>query len=301
MQTERHRGVSVRRKDHRITILLVLLSTLAAGPAVAGPPAAGRPPAGERSLIFGFLPIQSTQRLTARFGPFVDYLAARLGVPVRMETAPDYAEFVRRTGRERRYDILFTAPHFYWLAQREAGYRVIVRVAAPTMRAIIVVPVDSDIRDLQDLRGRTLATVDPLALGTVLVRDWLTAHGLDPDHDVVLVPTPTHNASLLSAYKGATDAAALMIPPFRHARAEVREGMRILARTDGVPHMPIAVAQRLPPDRVAALRDILLAMDEDPEGRALLARMRWPGFVAADPAEYEVLAPIAEQVRRELE
>jgi len=250
----------------------------------------------EQPLVFGFLPIQSTPKLMARFSPLVEYLSTKLGRPVRLETAPDYAEFLRRSNEERRYDILFTAPHFYYLAQREAGYRVIVRVAAPSMRAIIVVPKDSDIHTLQDLRGHTLATVDPLALGTALVRETLRAAGIDPEHDLTLRPTPTHDASLLSAYKHITDAASLMIPPFNHARPEIRAQMRIIARTAGTPHMPISVAARLPAAQVKAIESALLDLNSGPAGRALLRHLGWPGFARAAPAEYDALRPVAEQV-----
>jgi len=124
----------------------------------------------QEPLVFGFLPILSTQKLVARFGPLADYLSEQLGRPVRLKTAPNYAEFLKRTNEEKRYDLLFTAPHFYYLAQREAGYRVIVRVAAPEMHAIVVVPKDSGYTSLQDLCHKQLSTVDPLSLATVLVR-----------------------------------------------------------------------------------------------------------------------------------
>ena len=68
--------------------------------------------AAEEPLVFGFLPVVSPEWLVARFEPLVDHLSKALGVPVRMETAPEFAVFVRRTNEERRFDFLFTAPHF---------------------------------------------------------------------------------------------------------------------------------------------------------------------------------------------
>ncbi len=70
----------------------------------------------EARLVLGLLPILSPERLMRRFGPLADYLSGALGVPVVLETAPDYRQFVKRTAGERRYDLLFTAPHFYYLA-----------------------------------------------------------------------------------------------------------------------------------------------------------------------------------------
>jgi phosphonate transport system substrate-binding protein len=252
----------------------------------------------DHTLIFGFLPILSTEKLVARFGPLVDYLSEKLGQPVRLETAPDYTEFMHRTNREKRYDILFTAPHFYYLAQRKAGYRVIVRVDAPSMHAVIVTPKSSGIKTLADLRGHRISTPDPTALGTVLIRHTLQEAGLDPDKDVTLVATPSHNASLLSAYKGITDAAGLMVPPYKRAAPEVRASMLILATTQGTPHMPISVAPTLSKEQVRIVEEALLGLRQSKEGRALLKHLSWPGFAKATPQEYDAIGWAVQQLQK---
>jgi phosphonate transport system substrate-binding protein len=252
----------------------------------------------DNTLIFGFLPILSTEKLVARFGPLVDYLSAKLGQPIRLETAPDYTEFMHRTNREKRYDLLFTAPHFYYLAQRKSGYRVIVRVDAPSMHAVIVAPKASSIKTLADLRGHRISTPDQLALGTVLIRHTLQKAGLDPDKDVTLVATPSHNASLLSAYKGITDAAGLMVPPYKLAAPKVRESMQILAQTQGTPHMPISVAPTLSMEQVRIVEEALLSLNQSKEGRALLKHLSWPGFAKSTPQEYDAIGWAVEQLKK---
>ncbi|WP_455205692.1 phosphate/phosphite/phosphonate ABC transporter substrate-binding protein [Kaarinaea lacus] len=250
----------------------------------------------EDALVFGFLPILSSQKLVARFGPLTDYLAKQLGRPVHLETAANYEEFVLRT-KKRRYDILFTAPHFYYIAQRQSGYRVLVRVDAPTMAAIIVARVDSDIKTLEDLRGKKLSTVDSLALGTALVKAHLSANNIDPDKDLTLVATPTHNASLLSAYKRVTDAASLMLPPYKRAKPEIRNSMKIIAQTAGTPHMPISVSPSVLPQEAAIIERALLDLKTSDEGKALLRHLSWPGFAKVDPSEYDQLEWAAKQIK----
>lgn len=242
---------------------------------------------GSGSLVFGFLPILSTQKLVERFGPLTDYLGKRLGRPVRFETAPGYAEFVRRTNIERRYDMLFTAPHFYYTAQRQAGYKAIVRVDAPQMKAIIVAPKTGGIKALADLQSRSISVPDPLSLGVLLIKNHLANAGLDPDRQVKIVTTPTHNAALLSAHKRITDAAGLMVPPFLRAEPRVRDSMRIIATTRGTPHMPISVASRVQEIDKARIRQILASLKQDEEGKRILKHMSWPGFVVTTPSEYD--------------
>lgn len=243
-------------------------------------------------LTFGFLPILSPERLVKRFAPLSDYLSRETGIEIRMVTAPDFLTFVHRTQDEQRYDILFTAPHLYYLARAKRGYHAIVRVDRPGMQAVIVAPHRSNIYSVQDLRSKRLATTDPLALATALVREHLGAAGIDPDRDLTLVATPSHNASLLSTYRGVTDAAALILPLFRRANPEIRESMRIVATTRMVPHMPIAVAPWIDPAITKRIAKALIELDESEDGRALLSHLDWPGFVTAQEDEYASLEGI---------
>jgi phosphonate transport system substrate-binding protein len=258
------------------------------------------PPAAERqTLVFGFLPILSTERLVTRFSPLVDYLSQRSRLDIRMETAPDFPEFIRRTQRDRRYDILFTAPHLFYLAEHDRGYRALARVDRPGMKAVVVVPAVSNIHTLPDLRGRALATTGPLALSTLLTRDLLIRAGLDPDKDLRLVSTPSHIAALLSSQQGTTDASAVMLPVFRHARPQIRDTMRIVAETSMAPHIPIGVAPWVPDTVSRQLQAILMDMHNDPEGRAVLKHLDWPSFTTVDDHEYDSVRWLAEQIKVE--
>jgi phosphonate transport system substrate-binding protein len=257
----------------------------------------GDPPAGHQTLIFGFLPILSAERLVTRFAPLVDYLSQRSHRDIRMETAPDFAEFIRRTQHGRRYDILFTAPHFFYLAEHDRGYRGLVRVDRPGMKAVVVVPAGSSINSLQDLRGRALATTGPMALSTLLIRDLLTRAGLDPDKDLRLVPTPSHIAALLSSQQGTTDASAVMLPVFRHARPDIRDSMRVVAESGMAPHIPLGVAPWVGEDVGRQLQAILIDMPNVPEGREVLKHLEWPGFVPVGAHEYDSVRWLAEQIK----
>lgn len=241
-----------------------------------------------RSRLFGFLPVVSTEQLVRRFEPLVDYLAGEMEVPIEFETAPTYTDFVRRTHKEQRYDYLFTAPHFYFLAQRRAGYRVVARVDGELLRSAIVVRRDSGISDLRQLCGGTVATPSRMALITVLIRERLIEAGCKIGEDTTLVPTPSHNASLMSVYRRATDAAGLGTVPFGRADAEIREALLVVAETAGTPNMPFSVAPWVSDDEASRFANALMKLNEDGEGSALLEHLGWPGFARAEPEDYDV-------------
>lgn len=237
-------------------------------------------------LTFGVLPFVSARQLVVRFAPLAHYLTVSLATEVRLETAPSFIEFARRTREEQRYDILFTAPHFYPPASK-AGYRLVARVDSSGMRALIVVPEKSAIKSIKDLPGKRMATLDAKSLASLLVKKHLLENAIDPDNDLTIVYTPTHNASLLSAYHGVTDAAALMQPPFEAASVKVRESMRIIAKTQSAPHIPISVSKKISESCVAEIQSVLLNMASTVKGQKVLEHNRFAGFSEAREEAYE--------------
>jgi len=250
----------------------------------------------DRTRVFGFLPIVSTETLARRFEPLLDYLAGEIGVPIVFETAPDYPEFIRRTHEDERYDYIFTAPHFYVLAQNRAGYRVVVKVDGGPLRSVIVVRQDSDISEPGDLCGRTIATPDRLALVTVLVRERLIEAGCETEGNTTLVPTPSHNASLMSVYRRASDAAGLGTVPLARADAGVRTELRIVAENKGTPNMPFAVAPWISDEEAAGFAEALIDLKADEDGPELLEHLGWTGFARADPEEYDIFVDFPRDV-----
>lgn len=237
-------------------------------------------------LTFGILPFISAEQLVDRFTPFAQYLHKHLQVPVRIETAPNFLAFARRTREQQRYDILFTAPHLYPQANK-VGYRLIAGVDSPGMRGIIVVPKKSNIHALADLKGKRLASVQPMSLASLLIKKHLNDHGLKPNVDITLVITPTHDASLLSSYHGVTDASSLMRPPYEAASQTLRDSMRIIAETEAAPHIPISVSPRISTDCEDEITALLLKMDSIAEGKAVLKHNRFAGFKHANVKDYQ--------------
>ena len=96
---------------HRITVAFVLVVCWCSCCALAkGQDAADSVTYNNEYLVFGFLPMQSPVTLFKRFAPLRDYLSIQIQREIRMESAKSFEEFSRRTA-QRRYDIVFTAPH----------------------------------------------------------------------------------------------------------------------------------------------------------------------------------------------
>src|SRR6266567_7894650 len=110
-----------------------------------------------------FTPSRDPTALQESADAFVAVLARLSGVPVRAQVASDYAGVIEAL-RSRRVDLAFVHPVGYVLANREAGCQILVRdvwQGKTAYTARFYVRKDRGIQRVADLRGKTVAFVDP--------------------------------------------------------------------------------------------------------------------------------------------
>jgi phosphonate transport system substrate-binding protein len=243
------------------------------------------------------LPAFSAEKLVATLEPLVDYLSEAVGTPLRMETARDFAEFLHRTHEEKRYAFLFTAPHLYLIAQEQVGYRALARVNGPPLRTVVVALRDGPIMEIAQLKGRAVASPDPLALISVQGLAMLRRAGMEPGRDLQIVTTPTMDASLQALLRERVDA-ALLIEPFLEDRThpEVRNRLRVVGASDGVPNMPFSAAPWVDPALAEKIVAALLALPDTQAGSVILKKLSWQGFVVATPDDYRAALPLLSEI-----
>jgi phosphonate transport system substrate-binding protein len=176
-------------------------------------------------------------------------------------------------------------------------------------RAEIIVPVESSIQSLEDLRGRVIAFDDPdSTTGHLLPRAMLVARGLrlevlnrsvDPvdPAKVGAVFTMSDKASILSLFEGRV-AAAATDPLYIQKIEEERPGsVRSIAHSITVPRHVVMRSVTLPEHKAARVAEILTAMHESPEGRDVLAVSKTGRFDAFPDGIEATFAPLFEQLR----
>lgn len=233
---------------------------------------------------------QRTIALTAQYwNPILTYVSAKSGVPLELKLAKN-AKDGNAVAEAGGYDFQYTN-HFFTPERDRLGWKVIARPAGPGIRSQIVVPVDSPIQSLQELKGKEVAFVTP---------DGFTGYWLPMDAllrakvNVKVVFTGNQEAS--SAQLRINKVAAAGVNSSVMARYGRRESFeyRALWTSDIYQDLCIMANPRVPADKVAAVRAALVAMSKDAEGRQvlqagadLLKSNGELGFVAADDREYD--------------
>lgn len=258
------------------TVLFIALSLILPIPSTAQPVSnEGKP------LILGVLPFRSPVALLKRFSPLRDYLQQKLGVPVIMETASNFDEFVIRTDA-RRYDFVLTAPHFTLLALDSGKYDVQATYIKP-LAAGISVRRDSNIRYLSQLEGKIISTPPEIAIITIAGKSYLKNH---LKSQAQYIKYESHNASLDAMLAGNSVAAIASLNPTRqYIQRDIP--LRIIATTPPLPGMGLLAAKDLNSDLIVKYKNALINMKTDPDGKTALKKMGYSGYRATSKQEFE--------------
>ena len=269
-------------------------ATLAAAALVLGAgPAAGA----QSSLHLVLTPSQKPTDLLATGEEFGRALGTLAGIPVRVTVASDYAAVIEAL-RNRTADLAFVHPGGYVLASREAKARIVAKnlwhgKASFTSR--IYVRRESGITTLEQLRGKTIAFVDPASSsGYIYPMVLLIKRGLVTNRDPKtffreVVFSGAHDASMRALLNGHVDA----IASFDMAREQYlkepaeRDRLIVVAETEPIPEAGIAARDGLDPAVVTRVRAALLQI-RGPAHADLLKRLYdIDGFEPAEDREYD--------------
>ena len=259
--------------------------------------AATTPATARESLHLVLTPSQKPTDLLAAGGEFGRVLGRLVGTPVRVTVASDYAAVIEAL-RNRTADLAFVHPVGYVLASREAKATIVAKNlwhGKSTFTARIYVRTDGGVRTLEDLRGRTIAFVDPASSsGYTYPMVLLIQRGLVRNRDPKtffreVVFAGSHDAAMRALLNGHVDA----IASFDLAREQYlkdpaeRERITFVAETAPIPEAGIAARDGLDPETFARVRAALVSI-RGPAHAGLLKRLYdIDGFEPAEDREYD--------------
>jgi phosphonate transport system substrate-binding protein len=220
-----------------------------------------------REVRFGMISVENERDAIARLQGLQTYMARELRAPFRVFRGSDYAAVVEAM-RAGHSEIAYLGPASYGLARRVMGERI-----APIFRYIdnegmegyysaMIVKADSSIRQLADMRGKTLGFSDPNSTSGFQVPGWfLRRQGMDPATFFSRTGfTGSHEQGVMAVINGTFDAAVLAYSNERRNTFQrmVEKGMipvRVIWTSPLIPNSPIVMRMDLP----VALREEAVA------------------------------------------
>lgn len=207
--------------------------------------------AADDGLRFGVFPSLAARVIVEGYQPLANGLAGSIGQPVNLESTPDFITFHKRT-MAGEYDLVLTAPHLAWLAWKEGEYRPLLSYTEP-VRGLLIVRADSPYRQLADLRGKTIAMPDPLAIVFIRMKKIIEKEGLVLGRELTVIETGSHTNAATHVNERQADAAVLGRQAFQRLPPELRDNMRVIAETPAIPGQIFLVHARIAPARQRAI------------------------------------------------
>ncbi|MEZ4607285.1 MAG: phosphate/phosphite/phosphonate ABC transporter substrate-binding protein [Deinococcales bacterium] len=133
----------------------------------------------EEGYIVSVVPQFPQLVLVEQWQPLLDELSQRLGVKFELETPENIPKF-EIDFLEGHPDFAFVNPYHVVMAYESQGYIPLISDGSRELNGILVVNANSDIDELSDLEGQTIAFPSPNAFGASLyMRALLAQEGLN--------------------------------------------------------------------------------------------------------------------------
>jgi phosphonate transport system substrate-binding protein len=290
------------------SVLLVSVSIACAvglAPKVASKPnsASARPGASETTspaqwpmkLVLGMVPTEGSSDVITRFKPLADHLERVLGIPVESKSSSDYAGMITAMAG-KHVDLVYMGPKAYIeAADRASAQAIAMEIAVdgqPGYRGVILAKKDSGFKTISDIKGKTMAFVDPNSTSGYLVPLMHFTRDLNTDpktffRDVRFAGS--HQAALLAVKNGGVDAGAtndLDMGRIVASGQVTADEFVVLWKSELIPGSPMVVRKDLPESLKAAIVGALVSITDDPETVKAIGN---GGYTYANDASYDVM------------
>ncbi len=246
-----------------------------------------------KPFYFAVSAMTSPARTLAHFSELETYLAVKLHRPVHLKQRRTYAE-INELLAQSRIQMAFTCTGGYIAGRRDFGLEILV---VPIVngnsfyRSYIVVRKDSKANSLAELHGRVFAYADPLSLsGYIYPAARIRQLGYRQKEFFRRVFfTESHDKSIEAVATGIADGAAvdsLIFDALRKAAEPNANKLKVIERSEKFGMPPVVVAPTIDRELRYKLLKVMLNMNKNAAGRAVLKKLCMDRFILPDPALY---------------
>jgi len=243
------------------------------------------------TLRFAVHPLHNPKKLSEAYQPLVDHLNRQMPeMRFELEASRDYQAYEEKF-RARAPHVLLPNP-WHSLEAMKTGYHVIAMAGdAEDFKGIFIVRRDSLIKEPADLNGKVVSYPSHTALAACIMPQYfLHQQGIDVNRDIQNAYVGSQESSIMNAYLGKSAAGVTWPPPWRLFQkdhpAEAAQ-LKVIWETSSLLNNSVMVRDDVAPAVSRKLQQILLDLDNTPEGKAILDGMSTTRFHAADDASYQ--------------
>ncbi len=256
-----------------------------------------------RTLRIGLIPEHNLFDQMQRYEPLASYISKKTGVGIELKVLSRYGNIITNFS-SMELDGAFFGSFTYALAHERIAVETIARPetrgGVSSYYGMIFVRKESGISSAADMKGKRFAFVDKATTaGYLLPLKYFKDNGID-DYQTYLSETyftGTHEDAIYDVLNSLADIGAAKNTVYyrlAHTDARIINELKILTRSPDVPENALAFRSSLDVALRQQIKDVLLSMEEDPEGLKVLKLFGVARFIETTNADY---APVFEYAR----
>jgi phosphonate transport system substrate-binding protein len=244
----------------------------------------------------------SPQGSAESYALLLEYLSTKLDRPVEAIQRRTYME-INDLVLNGEVDLAFVCTSSYMVGKHDFGMQLLVAPMVHkevTYRAKLIIPSDSQAKELADLQGKVFAFTDPISFtGRMYPTYLLNEMGETPEEFFKrTIFTYSHDDAINAVAQGLADGASVdsLILDFALKRdPELASRIQIIHTSEpfGIP--PVVVGPQIRPQLKAQFEDVLLNMHTDAQGIAALQALDYDRFVPISDEAYHSTDNIVSQ------
>src|ERR1700690_177493 len=262
-------------------------------------PAAGQLGASDTPITMAFVPSGDSGTIAKASSAIADCLNQMTGLTYTIQTGTSYAAAIEAMGAGKA-QVGFLNTFSILAAQAKYGIipalinlrkystndldpdKALGGQLEPFYKGQFIAGTSTGIKTLADLKGKTFCFVDPLSTsGYIVPRIVLAANGINPDTDFKATQNAgSHPNVAIAVYKGDCDAGVTYINVLTDQATnlagtypDITQKVAVFADTDRIPNDGVQYIKTFDPKLQAITTEALLAMSNDPGGKAVLAKL----------------------------
>lgn len=221
-------------------------------------------------LKVGIVPQYETHKLHAIWQPILDFLTAETGLKFKLVGSATIPKFEQQL-ENAEFDLSYMNPYHLILANQHNGYIPIVKDQAKQLKGILVAKKDGEIKDPNDLDGKTIAFPAPNALGASLQMRQELRDIFKINFSPVYVKT--HDSVYYNVLLGQAAAGGGVQKTLDQQPENIKNRLQIIHITTPVSSHPIAIHPRVNEDVKKAIFDAFIKLGNTSEGQKLLSKI----------------------------
>ena len=258
-----------------------------------------------KSLTIGLIPEQNIFRQMERYEPLAGYLSKKIGVKIKLKVLTRYGNIIDNFVSEGM-DGAFFGSFTYALSHAKVGVEVLVRPendkGISVYHGLLLVRKDGLIRSAEDMKGKRFAFVDkattagylfPLAYfkenGIKDYRTYFKEVYFAGTHEGVIEDVLNKKADIGAAKNTVFDRLAM-------ADERIKNELLVLDQSPEVPENGLAVRKDLDSTLKKKLKEALLNMQNDPDGKNVLNRFGAKKFIETTEKDYGPVIAYAKEI-----